>query len=429
MKKLDILESARIYAEEQLKPKEFIPGKTKIPASGASLSVDDIEHLMEAVLQFWYTEGKYCAKFRRELEKQFKHSESTLCNSGSSANLLAISALSEVFPKADYIITCATQFPTAIAPIYQTGHIPIYVDIDPLTLSPDFDQYVRALKTYKGKIAGSIFAHTLGFPFDENKFDSTNQGFFISDCCDAMGAELLIGEDYLPVGSFSDALTLSFFPAHHICAGEGGAVLASDGKLATILDSYASWGRDCWCAPGQDNTCGKRFDWNWETLPEGYDHKYVFSRLGYNLKMTEFQAALGFSQIQRLSTFVEKRRENFSYLLNNLIVYEEHLKLITTFLRYRASPFGFPILVNTKKFTADELIRYLEEHKITTRRVFAGNIMKQPGYRLPHITMGAEGSDRVMRDMFWIGCHQNLTKEMLDYVIEVFDKFFKEKGL
>ena len=216
MKKIDILKNVRVYASENLKTKEFIPGKTKIPASGASLSARDIELLTEAVLQFWYTEWKYCGRFRRRLRGYFKKPYITLCNSGSSANLLAMNALSELFPQRDYVITCATHFPTAIAPIYQTGHIPIYIDIDPLTLSPNFDQYEQAIKMYKDKIAGASFAHTLGFPFDEKKFDDITEGFFLVDCCDAVGAEIMVGEDYLPVGTFSDASTLSFFPAHPV---------------------------------------------------------------------------------------------------------------------------------------------------------------------------------------------------------------------
>jgi CDP-6-deoxy-D-xylo-4-hexulose-3-dehydrase len=426
--KREILEIVKNYSEEKLQPKEFIPGKTKVPASGASLSVEDIEALTEAVLQFWYTEYKFCGKFRRGLFKYFKKSHVTLCNSGSSANLLAMSAASEVFPKKDYIVTCATHFPTAIAPIYQTGHIPIYIDIDPQTLSPNFEQYERAIEMYGDKIAGTTFAHTLGFPYDEQKFDEINPGFTIVDCCDAIGAEIMMGEDYVPVGTFSDLTTLSFFPAHHITTAEGGAVLTDNEHLSKVVDSYANWGRDCYCAPGQDNTCGKRFEHEWDNLPKGYDHKYTFTRLGYNLKMTEWQAALGVSQLERVSDFIQKRNKNYEYLLDNLWTYSVMLNVGSLHSGSR-SPFGFPIMVETEEFTADELIRYLEEHKVSTRRVFAGNIMKQPGYNLPHITFGTEGSDRIMRDMFWIGCHPALTKEMLDYVVEVFDKFFKEKGL
>jgi CDP-6-deoxy-D-xylo-4-hexulose-3-dehydrase len=425
MKMNEILTSVRNYADENLEPKPFIPGKTQIPASGASLDTSDIETLTEAVLQFWYTDHKFCAKFRRELAQYFGKNYVTLCNSGSSANLLAMSAALEVYPYKDYVITTATNFPTAVAPIYQRGQLPIYIDIDPTTLSPDFEQFQRAIKMYKDKISGAILPHTLGFPFDEQKFDEINPGFMIADTCDAVGAELANGE---PVGTYSDFMTLSFFPAHHIFAGEGGAVLTNNKDLKAVVDSYANWGRSCYCAPGQSNTCGKRFEWETEKLPEGYDHKYVFDRLGYNMKMTEFQAALGFSQLSRVSTLVEKRQENENYLFSNMLVYNHHLGFVTGFSG-SPSPFGFPIVVYSDNFTAQELIAYLEEHKVSTRRIFAGNITKQPGYKLPYITLGTPNSDKLMEDAFWIGCHPNLTKEMLDYVVGVFDKFFKEKGL
>jgi len=429
--KNEILSLVNKYAKSQLEHKKFIPGKTKIPASSPSLSPEDVEMVTEAVLQLWYTDHKFCAKFRRELSKQFYNAPYvTLCNSGSSANLLAIRTALELYPYREYIITCATNFPTTVAPIYQCGQIPIYIDIDPITLSPNVHQFQEAIETYKGKISGHIFAHTLGFPFLEDEFDMLGAGFSIVDCCDAMGAEIYYdGDHYAPVGTFADFVTLSFFPAHHITTGEGGAVLCRNEPSAKMLDSFANWGRDCYCAPGQSNTCGMRFDHEWETLPHGYDHKYTFTQLGYNLKMTEWQAALGYSQIQRLPEFVAKRKDNYLYLLNNLWIYRPYL-LLGVANTGSHSPFGFPIAVETDEFTAEELIAYLEEHKISTRRVFAGNITRQPGYaKLPSIRYDLSGSDWVMERMFWIGCHPEITKEMLDYILEVFDNFFKEKGL
>jgi len=328
MQKNNILAMVRTYADENLQPKPFIAGKTKVPASGASLDTSDIEALTEAVLQFWYTEHKFCAKFRRGLGEYFHKNYMTLCNSGSSASLLAMSAALEVYPYKEYVITTATNFPTTVATIYQRGQIPIYVDVDPLTLSPDLDQFIQVVSKYRDKISGMIMPHILGFPFDEQIFDEINPGFTIIDCCDAAGAQTYMGDDMTlpaPVGMLSDLMTLSFFPAHHIFAGEGGAVLTNNKDLAKIVDSYANWGRDCYCAPGQDNTCGKRFEWEWEHLPKGYDHKYTFTRLGYNMKMTEWQAALGFSQLSRLSAFCEKRMENYRYLLNNLTVFSDYL--------------------------------------------------------------------------------------------------------
>jgi CDP-6-deoxy-D-xylo-4-hexulose-3-dehydrase len=425
MRKNDILTDVRHYANIHLEPKPFIPGKTQIPASGPSLEASDVEALTEAVLQFWYTDHKFCAKFRRGLGEYFQKNYVTLTNSGSSANLLAMLAATEIYPFADYVITTATNFPTTVAPIYQTGQTPLYIDIDPETFSPSFAQFEEAITRFKGKISGAILPHTLGFPFDEQKFDEVCPGFFISDCCDAVGAKLSNGE---PVGTYSDLMTLSFFPAHHITTSEGGAVLTNNKEVKKRLDSFANWGRDCYCAPGQDNTCGKRFEHVWEKLPEGYDHKYTFTRLGYNLKMTEFQAALGFSQLSRVSTFVEKRLWNYAYLGNNLAVFGEWLN-VGVYEWGVASPFGLPIVVNTDKFTTQDLIAYLEANKVSTRRIFAGNIMKQPGYKLPSISFGTSGSDKLMENGFWIGVSPNITKEMSDYVIEVFDRFFKEKGL
>lgn len=243
--KSDILSLVRDYTAEQFKTKEFIAGKTRVTASSPSLSLEDIEALTEAVLQFWYTDYKFCAKFRRELSELFKKKYITLCNSGSSASLLAMQSALEVFPYKEYIVTCGTNFPTTVSPIYQSGQIPIYIDINPRTLMPDMEQYQQAIEKFGNRISGTIFAHTLGFPFDEQGFDEINPGFTIADCCDAVGAELLMGEELVPVGTFSDLSTLSFFPAHHITTGEGGAVLCHNEDLNKVVDSFANWGRDC----------------------------------------------------------------------------------------------------------------------------------------------------------------------------------------
>jgi CDP-6-deoxy-D-xylo-4-hexulose-3-dehydrase len=428
MSKNQILGLVEDYVSHQLNQKDFIPGKSKVPASGAVLSPRDATNLTEAVLSLWYTDGKFCGKFRRELSKQNSEKHVTLTNSGSSANLLAMCGAVESFPHATYVITCATNFPTSVAPIYQTGHIPIYIDIDPETLSPDLNQFQMALDKYKGKIAGTIFPHILGFPFDEWVFfGGSNEGFVIIDCCDALGAEMVHKDetDYFPVGTYSDISTLSFFPAHHITTAEGGAVITGIGNISKVMDSFANWGRDCWCAPGQDNTCGHRFEHEWDHLPIGYDHKYTFSRLGYNLKMTEWQAALGVSQLDRLSAFVETRRNNYKYLLDNLLIFQDHIRFISVPEWSRPSPFGFPIYADG---FAQDLIAFLEERNIATRRVFAGNITRQPGFHgLPNIAFGLSNSDDVMENCFWIGCHPGLTKEMLDYVVEAFDGYFRGK--
>jgi CDP-6-deoxy-D-xylo-4-hexulose-3-dehydrase len=425
MSKNKILGLVEDYVAHQLNQKEFIPGKSKVPASGAVLSPQDALNLTEVVLGLWYTEGKWCAKFRRGLTEYSDKKFITLCNSGSSASLLAMCAASEMFAPADYVITCATNFPTSIAPIYQTGHIPIYIDVDPLTLSPSIDQFHMALDKFKGKIAGTFLPHILGFPFHEYYFDLDNEGFMIVDCCDALGAGVKndLGSTHL-VGMFSDLSTASFFPAHHITTGEGGAVFTHLENVHNVVDSFANWGRDCWCAPGQDNTCGKRFDWEWKHLPAGYDHKYTFSRLGYNLKMTEWQAALGVSQLSQLWSFVAARQANYAYIRDNLLIFDR-LRFVDIPKWSQPSPFGFPIYAEG---FAEDLIRHLEDRKIATRRVFAGNITRQPGFHgMPNIAFGLSGSDDVMENMFWIGCSPNITKEMMHYVFEAFDEYFKGK--
>lgn len=425
MNKTQILKLAYEYAETSLEPKEFVPGTTKVPVSGAVLSPTDVSELVDAVLEFWYTEGKFCARFKRRLMDFTGKEYVTLCNSGSSATLLAMSVAAERLPQRKYVITCATHFPTSIAPIYQTGQIPIYVDVIPETLFPDLNQVYIAHDKYENNVSSTAFAHILGFPFDDVVFNIFGSGFRIEDCCDALGANVFQDEGLpIHVGKYSDLMTLSFFPAHHITSGEGGAVLTNSKLLHDILESFANWGRSCYCAPGQSNTCGKRFDWETEFLPASYDHKYIFDRLGYNFKMTEWQAALGNSQLSRANEFIETRRKNFVYYCDNLPLGEE-LRTVRVPIWSNPSPFGFPILVNSVEFTATQLINYLEERKIATRRVFAGNITKQPGYaHLPYITVGElTGSDRVMNDMFWIGCHPQLTQPMMDYVVEVFHDF------
>ena len=289
------------------------------------------------------------------------------------------------------------------------------------------DQLLEIWDKLEWNIAGAIFTHMLGFPFDEQRI-SKLFNFLIADCCDAVGAEF----NNFPVGTFSQLMTLSFFPAHHITAGEGGAVLTNMESLAKIADSYVNWGRSCYCNPGQSNTCGKRFEWDTEELPEGWDHKYIFDRLGYNLKMTEFQAALGNSQLSRVDEFVLLRIHNFDYYLIELDKYSEFIEFVTPLDGGFPSPFGFPIIVKeTSPFTVTELIAYLESRKVTTRRFFGGNLTKQPAFRnMPYQFAGSlAGTDYVANNGMWIGVQPSLTDEMKAYVVQVFEDFFKSKGL
>ena len=422
------------YAEEKFgNEKLFIPGLDTVPVSGATINSADVFALVDVALSGWYTEHKECAKFSRALCNYLFKKFCTLSNSGSSSSLLAISACDETYQSGEYILTCATGFPTTVAPIYQIGKKPIYVDIDPETLSPSMEDIQRALELYGKDIGGIILAHTLGFPFNEKELWDMKFGkWFVADCCDALGAKILIDGDWIPVGRYANALTLSFFPAHQITAGEGGAVLTDDDELHRVIESYSNWGRSCYCLPGQANTCGKRFEWETDQLPDGYDHKYVFDRLGYNLKMTEFQAALGNSQLNRFDLMLKKRRDNFGYLRSLLDPFEEYLQFVKVPDWTKPSPFGFPITVRDRKyFGATELIAHLENLKVATRRVFGGSLTKQPAFaNLPYQRVSdLGGSESVMNNTFWIGCHDALRKEHLDYVVEIFWDLFRQRGL
>jgi CDP-6-deoxy-D-xylo-4-hexulose-3-dehydrase len=410
--------------------KQFVAGKTVIPVSGQQISDQDVEVLHKVVDDRWYTDHKRCSEFRRNLGKYFNKKYVILTNSGSSASLIAmLTAIEKVEQDAKwsdfkYVITTALAFPTTVAPIYQAGKIPLYVDIDPLTLAPNIDQVQDAGDKFLSGIIGAIFTHTLGFPFRESKF-SWLFNFLISDCCDGAGAEVF----GVPVGSYSDLMTLSFFPAHQICSAEGGAILTNHETWKTIAESYINWGKSCYCLPGNSNSCGQRFTWDkLGDLPEGWDHKYVFDRLGYNLKMTEFQAALGNSQLSSLDEFVITRNANFHFYRHELDKYSEFLQFIVASEDCYPSPFGFPIIVKEDApFTAQELLYYLEKHKITTRRIFGGNIVWQPAFKnLPRmIYNNLKATDYVANNGFFIGVQPSLTDEMKFYVIDIFEDFFK----
>jgi CDP-6-deoxy-D-xylo-4-hexulose-3-dehydrase len=413
---------------------KFKAGKTYIPPSGQVITQEDKDVLHSVVNGGWYTEWTECAKFSKSLAKVLDTKNVHLVNSGSSASLVAISAMTEFLTKLKgeftFIITCATGFPTTVSPIYQCGKIPIYIDIDPLTLLPNFEQLDQAIIEYGNDIGFAVLAHTLGFPFREVQCGVP----LVADCCDALGSMYFFGDKWWSVGSMADVATLSFFPAHQITSGEGGAVFSSLDYVSPYAESLISWGRSCYCKPGQQNTCGHRFDWEHKgQLPEGWDHKYIFDRLGYNLKMTEFQAALGNSQLSRLMHFTAARRENYKYLLDNLFIYnEEFFHFVAVPEWSNPSPFGFPILLRQDiPFTVSDITQYLESKKIGTRRVFGGNLTKQPAFmKMYHKTSGdLTGSDKVMNDMFWIGCQPDLGKPELDYIIEQFDGFFQERGL
>lgn len=435
MDKNDLLDEIENYAVDNF-GKEFIPGKTYIPPTFPSLVPRDVRTMGEALLQFWYTDWKFCQKFVNELCKFVGRPYGVLTNSGSSASLVAMATMAEHFP-GKYVVTCATGFPTTVSPIYQVGKIPIYIDIHPQNLQPDLDQLSQVMSVYGDEVAGVVIAHTLGFPFHEYNVRQIigDNRFLISDCCDALGAYIcddIVDPEPMHVGLFSDAMTFSFFPAHHITTGEGGAVLFGKQEYDKTATSITNWGRSCYCRPGETNTCGQRFCWPERgELPEDWDHKYIFDRLGYNLKMTELQAALGYSQIRRFDKILFKRIENYDNITTHIVKkHIEYLETVDIPFWSRPSPFGVPILVQRNHmFQPSELIAWLEEHKVGTRRVFGGNLLKQPGFASkPFVSVGSmSGSDRVMNDMFWISCSPVLTEPHIHYMLDTIDEFMKDK--
>lgn len=411
--------------------KPFVAGKTHISPSGASIDGDDIVVLVDAVLDGWFTEHKWGAAFSRKLREVSGKKYTTLVNSGSSADLVAVQAMVADNP-APYVIVPAASFPTTVSAIYHANKIPVYVDTDPRWLTPIYEQVEDAFEHYGDAICGGIFTHNLGFRFDEYRMRSIfGRTKFVSDCCDAMGTLLPVVKGdvqyWYAAGEFADLSTYSFFPAHHITTGQGGSVNTSDKDLHNIVDSLCHWGRSCFCLPGQNNTCGERFTWkNLGGLPEGYDHKYVFDLIGYNLQMTELQAALGASQADKLSTFTGLRRKNYRALYDGLSGLQTD-GLVLYELFDGVSPFGFPMML-PDSIDLNKFVAYLEDKKIGTRRFFGGNVIRQPGFMTQNYVMMdyMYGSDELMNKLVWIGCHPNLTNEMIDYMLVTIVEYFDE---
>jgi len=409
----------------------FIPGHTYIPVSGKVYDEEEMMMLTEACLDFHLTNGKFTAQFEASLEKLLGIKHAVLTNSGSSANLLAVSALTspslneKALKPGDEVITVAAGFPTTVNPIIQNGLIPVFVDIDLNTYNIDISQLELALSP---KTKAIFIAHTLGNPFDLDKiseFAKQNNLWFIEDCCDAFGTKYK--GKY--AGTFSDIATLSFYPAHHITMGEGGALLTNDDHLNKLILSFRDWGRDCWCGTGQDNCCGKRFEWQLGDLPYGYDHKYTYSHIGYNLKATDLQAAIGIAQLRKLEYFSYTRKRNFNLLYNALKQYEDKLILPELCKDADVSPFGFLISVREDAgFSRNELTRYLEDNKIGTRLLFAGNIVRQPAYKNANYRVigDLKNTDFIMNNTFWIGVYPGITEEMIDYMVSKIRDFLKK---
>jgi CDP-6-deoxy-D-xylo-4-hexulose-3-dehydrase len=423
------ISAAREYFEQAHAKKTFLPGQTYLPASGKVVDADDLEHLIDASLDMWLTAGRYSKQLEAELPQHFGvKSKALLVNSGSSANLLAVSALFaetmkpmgfEPLNVGDEIITVAAGFPTTVNPIIQNGAVPVFVDVDLTTLNA-VPESIMAAKSAKTKAV--VLAHTLGNPYRSDilaDWCAKENLYLIEDCCDALGAAIT-GKG--PVGSFGHFSTLSFYPAHHITMGEGGAVFSRDTKLRKVAESVRDWGRDCWCDPGVDNTCKKRFDWQLGDLPQGYDHKYIYSNIGYNLKVTDMQAALGVSQLKKVHSFIEKRRKNWLFLnkgIQDSPLLKESFQVVQPTPGTEPSWFGFPVICQPQ-ISRNKLVRYLEEHKIGTRLVFAGNLLRQPAYKnVKHKVVGSlDNADRITTDAFWLGVWPGLNDEMLAYVLD-----------
>jgi CDP-6-deoxy-D-xylo-4-hexulose-3-dehydrase len=429
--KQEILERVREYHSVAHAPSPFVPGKTRVMYSGRTYGAEELINVVDAGLDFWLTLGPYGDLFERQLASYVGCRDAVLVNSGSSANLTAVmSLMSPRLPRplqrGDEVITPAVTFPTTLAPLVQCGLVPVFVDceigtynVDPTLLADAISPQTRAL----------VIPHTLGNPFALDvvcDLVREHELFLIEDSCDALGATY----DGQRVGTFGDLASLSFYPAHQMTMGEGGAVLVNHARHQRIVRSVRDWGRDCWCAPGESNTCGKRFGWQLGGLPSGYDHKYIYSHIGFNLKPTDLQAAIGVAQLQRVPEFVDARRRNFSILYAGLEPFGDRLILPSSDPRAEPSWFGFPITVR-ENVSRQSLVRWLETGNIETRSVFGGSILQQPGYRgIEHRVFGTlERSDRIMRDTFFIGVHPGLSDEMLAYVIDRFERFFADARL
>jgi len=430
-----ILELSAQYFAEAFPQKDFHPGSAPVPVSGKVVDAADLCSVVDSALDCWFTTGRFATDFERKLARFVGVRSASLVNSGSSANLVAISALTS--PKlgdrqlrpGDEVITVAAGFPTTINPIIQNRLVPVFVDIVLPTYEIDAAQ-LEAARSEKTRAV--VIAHTLGNVFDLDAitaFTRKNNLWLVEDCCDALGSTYK-GQK---VGTFGDLATVSFYPAHHITTGEGGAVLTDKPNLQVLVDSFRDWGRDCWCEPGKDNTCGKRFDWQLGALPCGYDHKYTYSHIGYNLKATDMQAALGASQIAKLPHFIERRKENFQYLRAALKPLEEYLILPEATPNSDPAWFGFPIGVRRDApFKRNELTRALEANKIATRLLFGGNLLRQPAYQdCDYRVIGdLPNTDFVMNNVFWVGVYPGLTTEMLDFIAATMKDFVTQtKGL
>lgn len=428
----EILELVGKYYAQAFPKKPFLGGISQIPVSGKVFDADELTNLVDSSLDFWLTSGRYAHEFEEEFAKVMGVKHAMLCNSGSSANLLAVSALKSdrlgkrALVDGDEVITLAAGFPTTVNPIIQNRLVPVFIDCELGTYDATAEQMQAALSP---KTRAIVMAHTLGNPFNLDavmQIAKENKLFVIEDSCDAVGATY----DGKPVGSFGDLSTASFYPAHHVTMGEGGCVQAKTASMRKIVESLRDWGRDCWCPTGEDNTCGRRFDWELGGLPYGYDHKYTYSHIGYNLKLTDMQAAVGVAQLKKLPGFIAARRKNFNRLYQGLKKYEEFLILPETTPKSEPSWFGFLITIRPgSPFGRYDLVQHIELHRIGTRQLFGGNLLQQPAYvNIPHRVVGdLTNSEIITTNTFWLGVFPGLTDEMIDYMIGVVSEFVENK--
>ncbi len=417
------------YAEKTYAPKPFVPGETAVPVSGKVIGEKELQYMVEASLDGWLTTGRFNTMFEEKLAHFLGVKHLITVNSGSSANLVAFSTLTSprlgdrAIKQGDEVIGVAAGFPTTVNPILQFGAVPVFVDVDLNTHNIDAS-LIEAAITPKTKAI--MLAHSLGNPFNLDVVLALCKKYnlwLVEDCCDALGATY----NGQLVGTFGDIATLSFYPAHHITMGEGGAVFTNNPELKLIAESFRDWGRDCYCPPGKDNTCNKRFCWKLGDLPEGYDHKYTYSHLGYNLKISDMQAACALAQMDRLEEFIATRRANFDYLKSKLKSCEEFLHLPEATPNSNPSWFGFPLILKEKNGVKRvDLLNYLDQNKIATRLLFAGNLTRQP-YLIGknfRVSGSLERTDVVMNQTFWIGVFPALTTEHLDYIVAKLEEFF-----
>ena len=426
-----ILDLTAQYWLESSPQGDFIPGVSPVPVSGKVIDASDVSAVVDSALDAWFTTGRFADTFERNLARFVGVRSASLVNSGSSANLVALSTLTS--PKlgerrlnpGDEVITVAAGFPTTVNPIFQNRLVPVFVDVT----VPEYEIDVRQLEAARSDRTRAVFvAHTLGNVFDLDAvcaFTRKHNLWLIEDCCDALGSTYK-GRN---VGTFGDIATLSFYPAHHITTGEGGAVLTDKPALQVLIESFRDWGRDCWCDPGKDNTCGKRFEWQLGSLPCGYDHKYIYSHIGYNLKATDMQAALGASQLTKLPEFIARRKANFHHLKAALAGLEEYLILPEATAQSDPSWFGFPIGVREDApFRREDLTHALDANKIGTRLLFGGNLLRQPAYQDCTYRVAGEmrNTDFVMNNVFWVGAYPGLTPPMLDFVAQTIRGFITQ---